>query len=75
MLIDWENVHNQALKTAVNREHGIKYYRRCGIKCAENVLTKEEEKIQIETMALTIIVILILRRKRRIRRLKRRRMV
>ena len=73
MLLDWEGVHDQALKLSVNREHGIKYFRRCGIKCAENVMTEDEEETYIEAMAITIIIILILRRRRRIRRLKRRR--
>jgi len=41
MAHDWEAVHLAALG-AVSRNNGIKYFRRCGIPGAKNVLTSNE---------------------------------
>ena len=40
---DWRNVHMEALQT-VNRDNGIKYFRRCGIPGARSMFTEDEYK-------------------------------
>ena len=44
---DWHNVHIEALQT-VDRDVGIKYFRRCGIPGARMMFT-EDETIQFIT--------------------------
>ena len=68
MIHNWEEVHFMALK-CVNRNQGIRYFRRCDILAANNVMTTdEEEENAIEEIAFAIVTILIIRKKRRLKR-------
>ena len=68
MINNWEEVHFMALK-CVNRNQGIRYFRRCDILAANNVMTTdEEEENAIEEIAFAIVTILIIRKKRRLKR-------
>ena len=49
MAQDWEAVHIAAFG-AVSRDNGIKYFRRCRIPGAQNVLTSNEKKCRDRIM-------------------------
>ena len=59
MIENWEAVHLQAL-ASVDRDMGIKYYRRCGIPGAKMMNTKQEIASLNNEIAIVIIVILII---------------
>ena len=59
MIENWEAVHLQAL-ASVDREMGIKYYRRCGIPGSKKMRTKEETTSLNNEVAIFIIIILII---------------
>ena len=58
MRLDYEKVHLGALGT-VNREMGIKYFRRCGIPGANKMMTMDERKKYNNDMMIIIVVILV----------------
>ena len=59
MIENWEAVHLQAL-ASVDRDMGIKYYRRCGIPGSKKMKTKEETASLNNVAAIFIIIILII---------------
>ena len=65
---DWEGVHCRELR-CVNRDMGIRYFRRCGISSANNITTSEEDKQLIEAAsvmtAMTVSIIMRQRKKRK----------
>lgn len=57
---DWETVHFRALR-CVNKDHGINYFRRCGINSANNVMTtKEQNEKDEDEMCMAIIIIILM---------------
>ena len=58
MIRDWESVHYEALKS-VNRDMGIKYFRRCGIPGSRNLLTSEERNEINNGLIASIIIVMI----------------
>ena len=59
MLNDWESVHRRALR-CVDRDMGIRYFRRCGIISANNILTSEEEKKFVENVSVMFVTIVLM---------------
>ena len=55
MIRDWEKVHLDALGS-VNRDMGIRYFRKCGIPGANKLMT-EEEKSKLNNDLITLIII------------------
>ena len=56
---NWQKTHLDALHS-VDRDTGIKYFRKCGIPGAKNVLTSEEnENVNMESAIAIVIILLI----------------
>ena len=66
MANDWEGVHRMALRS-VDKDMGIKYFRRCGIDAAgiNNIMTSdEEEKVLKSAIVITSVAVCVFMKNR-----------